>query len=38
MQIHEGDVAVQSELNEGTVVTLSFPDAKSNGAPTRESR
>ncbi len=38
MQIHEGDVAVQSELNEGTVITLNFPDAKSNGAPTREDR
>ena len=37
MQIHEGDVSVQSELNKGTVVTLSFPDAKTNGAVTRES-
>jgi two-component system heavy metal sensor histidine kinase CusS len=37
MQIHEGDVLVQSELNKGTVVTLSFPDAKTNGAVTRES-
>ncbi len=35
MQVHDGDVSVQSELNEGTTVTLKFPDAKSNGAPAR---
>ncbi len=28
MQIHEGDVLVQSELNKGTVVTLIFPGRK----------
>ena len=28
MHVHEGDVSVQSELNKGTVVTLTFPDAK----------
>ena len=32
MHVHDGDVAVQSELNKGTVVTLTFPDAESNGA------
>jgi two-component system heavy metal sensor histidine kinase CusS len=36
MQIHEGDVSVQSELNKGTVVTLTFPDSKTNGAVTRQ--
>ncbi|MGI8956536.1 MAG: heavy metal sensor histidine kinase [Chthoniobacterales bacterium] len=35
MRVHDGDVAVQSELNEGTVVTLKFPDATTDGAPTR---
>ncbi len=38
MQIHEGNVAVESELDQGTVVTLSFPDAKTNGAPIRQPR
>ncbi|MEO8045497.1 MAG: heavy metal sensor histidine kinase [Spartobacteria bacterium] len=38
MQVHEGDVAVQSKQNEGTVVTLSFPDAKTNGAGALETR
>ena len=37
MQIHGGDVSVQSELNKGTVITLTFPDAKTNGAVTRQS-
>ena len=37
MQIHEGDVSVQSEVDRGTVVTLSFPDEKTNGAVTRQS-
>ena len=37
MQIHDGDVSVQSELDKGTVVTLAFPDAKTNGAVTRPS-
>ena len=37
MQVHDGHVAVQSELKKGTVVTLAFPDAKSNGAVTRPS-
>ncbi len=37
MQIHEGDVSVQSELNKGTLVTLTFPDAKTNGVVTRQS-
>ncbi len=32
MLVHDGDVLVQSELKEGTTVTLKFPDAKSNGA------
>ena len=32
MQIHDGDVSVASELNKGTVVTLTFPDAQTNGA------
>jgi two-component system heavy metal sensor histidine kinase CusS len=36
MQIHEGDVSVQSELNKGTVVMLTFPDSKTNGAVTRQ--
>lgn len=36
MRVHDGDVAVQSELNQGTVVILKFPDAKTNGAPTRQ--
>lgn len=27
MQIHRGDVAVESEIGKGTVITLSFPDA-----------
>lgn len=36
MQVHDGDVSVQSELNEGTTVTLKFPDAKTNGAPARQ--
>ncbi len=35
MQVHDGDVSVQSELNEGTTVTLKFPDAKTNGVPAR---
>jgi two-component system heavy metal sensor histidine kinase CusS len=37
MQIHDGDVSVQSERNKGTVVTLAFPDAKTNGAVARPS-
>ena len=37
MQIHGGDVSVQSELNKGTVITLAFPDAKTNGAVARPS-
>ena len=28
MQIHDGAVSVQSELGRGTVITLTFPDAK----------
>lgn len=36
MQVHDGDVAVQSAFNEGTTVTLKFPDAKTNGAPERQ--
>ena len=28
MQIHDGTVSVQSELGRGTVITLTFPDAK----------
>ncbi|HEX5175825.1 MAG TPA: heavy metal sensor histidine kinase [Chthoniobacteraceae bacterium] len=37
MQIHDGQVSVHSELNKGTVVTLTCPDAKTNGAVTRRS-
>jgi two-component system, OmpR family, heavy metal sensor histidine kinase CusS len=37
MQVHEGDVSVKSELNKGTIVMLTFPDAKNNGAVTRQS-
>ncbi len=36
MQIHDGDVSVQSELNKGTAITLNFPDAKTNGAVARQ--
>ena len=36
MHVHEGDVSVQSELNKGTVVTLTFPDAKTNGTISRQ--
>ncbi|MEO8438622.1 MAG: heavy metal sensor histidine kinase [Spartobacteria bacterium] len=32
MQIHQGDVSVQSEVDKGTVITLIFPDPKQNGA------
>ncbi len=34
MQVHDGDVSVSSELNQGTTVTLKFPDAQTNGAST----
>ncbi len=30
MQIHQGDVAVESELEHGTTVTLTFPEAKAD--------
>jgi two-component system, OmpR family, heavy metal sensor histidine kinase CusS len=36
MQSHDGEVSVESELNKGTVVTLTFPDPKNNGAAARE--
>jgi two-component system heavy metal sensor histidine kinase CusS len=35
MRVHDGDVTVQSELKQGTVVNLQFPDAKTNGEATR---
>ncbi|HSU85735.1 MAG TPA: heavy metal sensor histidine kinase, partial [Chthoniobacterales bacterium] len=31
MRSHDGEVSVESELNKGTVITLTFPDAKNNG-------
>jgi signal transduction histidine kinase len=36
MQSHDGEVSVKSELNKGTIVTLTFPDPKPNGAVARE--
>ncbi|MEO5718239.1 MAG: heavy metal sensor histidine kinase [Chthoniobacterales bacterium] len=38
MQVHDGDVSVESEINKGTVVTLKFPDPKTNGAPVRQAQ
>jgi two-component system, OmpR family, heavy metal sensor histidine kinase CusS len=38
MQSHDGEVSVESELNKGTVVTLTFPDSKPNGAVAREAQ
>ena len=37
MQIHEGDVSVESESDKGTVVTLAFPTQKPT-EPSREKR
>jgi two-component system, OmpR family, heavy metal sensor histidine kinase CusS len=38
MRSHDGEVSVESELNKGTVITLTFPDAKNNGVVGSESK
>ncbi len=38
MQSHDGEVSVESELNKGTVITLTFPNAKNNGAVAPQSK
>jgi two-component system heavy metal sensor histidine kinase CusS len=36
MQTHDGAVSVQSNLGQGTVITISFPDPKKKTQPTEE--